>query len=33
VPLDADLVIDTQSSNVEEGVKLVLDVMRQRGAN
>jgi bifunctional enzyme CysN/CysC len=32
VPLDADLVIDTQSVSVEEGVKLVLDVLRQRGA-
>ncbi|WP_288502284.1 bifunctional sulfate adenylyltransferase subunit 1/adenylylsulfate kinase, partial [uncultured Pseudomonas sp.] len=32
VPLDADLVIDTQATSVEEGVKLVLDVLRQRGA-
>jgi bifunctional enzyme CysN/CysC len=32
VPLDADLVIDTQSVSVEEGVKLVLDVLRSRGA-
>ncbi|MFJ4067390.1 sulfate adenylyltransferase subunit CysN [Pseudomonas sp. NPDC089996] len=32
VPLDADLVIDTQSTSVEEGVKQVLDVLRQRGA-
>lgn len=32
VPLDADLVIDTQSASVDEGVKLVLDVLRQRGA-
>jgi bifunctional enzyme CysN/CysC len=32
VPLDADLVIDTQSPALEEGVKQVLDVLRQRGA-
>lgn len=32
VPLDADLVIDTQATSVDEGVKLVLDVLRQRGA-
>ncbi len=32
VPLDADLVIDTQSINVEEGVKQVLDLLRERGA-
>jgi len=32
VPLDADLVIDTQNTSVEEGVKQVLDVLRQRGA-
>ncbi|MDG9923778.1 MULTISPECIES: sulfate adenylyltransferase subunit CysN [unclassified Pseudomonas] len=32
VPLDADLVIDTQSSSVEEGVKQVLDLLRSRGA-
>ncbi|QMV62529.1 sulfate adenylyltransferase subunit CysN [Pseudomonas berkeleyensis] len=32
VPLDADLVIDTQSQSVEEGVKAVLDLLRQRGA-
>ncbi|NQD78511.1 adenylyl-sulfate kinase, partial [Pseudomonas sp. CM27] len=32
VPLDADLVIDTQSTSVDEGVKQVLDVLRQRGA-
>jgi bifunctional enzyme CysN/CysC len=32
IPLDADLVIDTQSVSVEEGVKLVLDVLRSRGA-
>ena len=32
IPLNADLVIDTQSVSVEEGVKLVLDVLRSRGA-
>ncbi|MBD9427558.1 sulfate adenylyltransferase subunit CysN [Pseudomonas sp. PDM15] len=32
VPLNADLVIDTQSMSVEEGVKLVLDMLRSRGA-
>ena len=32
VPLDADLVIDTQSVSVEEGVKQVLDLLRSRGA-
>ncbi|MGL4316940.1 MAG: sulfate adenylyltransferase subunit CysN [Pseudomonas sp.] len=32
IPLNADLVIDTQSLSVEEGVKLVLDVLRSRGA-
>jgi bifunctional enzyme CysN/CysC len=32
VPLDADLVIDTQSVSVEEGVKQVLAVLRERGA-
>ncbi|MBA1190184.1 sulfate adenylyltransferase subunit CysN [Pseudomonas entomophila] len=32
VPLEADLVIDTQSASVEEGVKQVLDVLRTRGA-
>ncbi|MBU3056448.1 sulfate adenylyltransferase subunit CysN [Pseudomonas indica] len=32
VPLDADLVIDTQSVSVEEGVKQVLDLLRNRGA-
>ena len=32
VPLDADLVIDTQSLSVEEGVKQVLDLLRSRGA-
>jgi bifunctional enzyme CysN/CysC len=31
VPLDADLVIDTQSLNVEESVKQVLDLLRTRG--
>ena len=32
VPLNADLVIDTQSVSVEEGVKQVLAVLRTRGA-
>ncbi|WAG80039.1 sulfate adenylyltransferase subunit CysN [Metapseudomonas furukawaii] len=32
VPLDADLVIDTQSVGVEEGVRQVLDLLRSRGA-
>ena len=32
VPLDADLVIDTQVQSVEEGVKAVLDLLRSRGA-
>ena len=32
IPLDADLVIDTQSVPVEEGVKQVLDLLRARGA-
>ncbi|MWV11647.1 sulfate adenylyltransferase subunit CysN [Pseudomonas sp. R-28-1W-6] len=32
VPLDADLVIDTQSLSVEEGVKQVLDLLRSRAA-
>ncbi|MBD8475937.1 sulfate adenylyltransferase subunit CysN [Pseudomonas sp. CFBP 8770] len=32
VPLNADLVIDTQSSSVDEGVKQVLDLLRSRGA-
>ncbi len=32
VPLDADLVIDTQSASVEDGVKQVLDLLRSRGA-
>ncbi|MCY1430252.1 putative adenylyl-sulfate kinase [compost metagenome] len=32
VPLNADLVIDTQSVSVEEGVKAVLDLLRERGA-
>jgi len=32
VPLDADLVIDTQSVSLEEGVKQVLDLLRKRGA-
>ncbi|MEN0107513.1 MAG: adenylyl-sulfate kinase, partial [Pseudomonas sp.] len=32
IPLNADLVVDTQSVSVEEGVKLVLDLLRSRGA-
>ncbi|MGP0171951.1 sulfate adenylyltransferase subunit CysN [Pseudomonas sp. NCHU5208] len=32
VPLDADLVIDTQTQSVEEGVKAVLELLRSRGA-
>jgi bifunctional enzyme CysN/CysC len=32
VPLDADLVIDTQTVSVEEGVKQVLQLLRSRGA-
>ncbi|MDO9625727.1 MAG: sulfate adenylyltransferase subunit CysN [Pseudomonas sp.] len=32
VPLNADLVIDTQSVSVDEGVKLVLALLRERGA-
>jgi bifunctional enzyme CysN/CysC len=32
VPLDADLVVDTQASSVDEGVKQVLDLLRSRGA-
>ena len=32
LPLDADLVIDTQSLSVEEGVKQVLAMLRERGA-
>ena len=32
VPLDANLVIDTQTQSVEEGVKAVLDLLRSRGA-
>ncbi|MFI8744970.1 sulfate adenylyltransferase subunit CysN [Pseudomonas sp. NPDC077186] len=32
VPLDADLVIDTQTVSVEEGVKQVLQLLRNRGA-
>ena len=31
VPLDADLVIDTQAVSLEEGVKQVLDLLRSRG--
>ncbi|MGB4075641.1 sulfate adenylyltransferase subunit CysN [Pseudomonas sp.] len=32
IPLNADLLIDTQSVSVEEGVKLVLALLRERGA-
>ena len=32
VPLNADLVIDTQASSVDEGVKQVLELLRSRGA-
>ncbi|HZX19079.1 MAG TPA: sulfate adenylyltransferase subunit CysN [Pseudomonas sp.] len=32
IPLNADLVIDTQSVSVEEGVKQVLALLRERGA-
>lgn len=32
VPLNADLVIDTQASSLEDGVKQVLDLLRSRGA-
>ncbi|MFC0668265.1 sulfate adenylyltransferase subunit CysN [Azotobacter chroococcum] len=32
IPLDADLVIDTQHHSVEEGVKQVLELLRSRGA-
>jgi bifunctional enzyme CysN/CysC len=32
VPLNADLVIDTQSSSLEDSVKQVLDLLRSRGA-
>jgi bifunctional enzyme CysN/CysC len=32
VPLNADLVIDTQSVSVEEGVKQVLALLRERDA-
>ena len=32
IPLDADLVVDTQSSSLEEGVKAVLELLRSRGA-
>jgi bifunctional enzyme CysN/CysC len=32
VPLNADLVIDTQALSLEEGVKQVLELLRQRGA-
>jgi len=32
VPLNADLVIDTQTLSLEDSVKQVLDLLRQRGA-
>ena len=32
VPLNADLVVNTQSLSLDESVKLVLDLLRQRGA-
>ncbi len=32
IPLDADLLIDTQAMSVEEGVKAVLELLRSRGA-
>ena len=32
VPLNADLVIDTQTVSLDEGVKLVLELLRSRGA-
>jgi bifunctional enzyme CysN/CysC len=32
VPLNADLIIDTQASSLEESVKQVLDLLRSRGA-
>ena len=32
VPLDADLVVDTQSLSLDESVKLVLELLRSRGA-
>jgi bifunctional enzyme CysN/CysC len=32
VPLNADLVIDTQSASVDDGVKQVLELLRSRGA-
>ncbi|EIK98013.1 bifunctional sulfate adenylyltransferase subunit 1/adenylylsulfate kinase protein [Pseudomonas sp. M47T1] len=32
VPLNADLVIDTQSVSLEDGVKQVLELLRKRGA-
>lgn len=31
IPLNADLVVDTQSLSVEEGAKAVLDLLRSRG--
>src|SRR5690606_13422449 len=32
IPLDAELVIDTQAVSVEEGVRQVLELLRARGA-
>ena len=32
VPLDADLVVDTQNVSLEDGVKQVLELLRKRGA-
>ncbi|MBA1243933.1 sulfate adenylyltransferase subunit CysN [Pseudomonas japonica] len=32
IPLDADLVVDTQAVSVEEGVKQVIELLRARGA-
>jgi len=32
VPLDADIVVDTQTLSLEESVKHVLDLLRKRGA-
>ena len=31
IPLDADLLIDTQAASVEESVKQVLSLLRERG--
>ncbi|WP_408005245.1 hypothetical protein, partial [Pseudomonas lopnurensis] len=32
VPLKADLVIDTETATVEEGVRQVIGLLRERGA-